>query len=225
MLETIADGVWTTERPQRFLGVECGTRTTFVRLRAGGLFVHCPAGLDAAMRQDVASLGEPVRAVVAPSSFHHLYVQQWMDAFPDALFAGCPRLVEKRPDLRFGHVLGDVPHPLWAEDLDQVYFSARLEDEIVFVHRASHTMITADALLNLWGHPSRLTRASALFMLNTGPGKGWMERIMVWDWRAGRVQIERILRWDIDRVVLAHGALVRERGHDAVADAYRWLTG
>jgi hypothetical protein len=223
MLEPIADSVWTTERPQRFFGVECGTRTTLVRLRAGGLFVHCPAALDETMRADLASQKEPVRAVVAPSSFHHLYIRQWMDAFPDALFACCPKLVTKRPDLKFGHVLGDAPHPIWAEDLDQVYFSARLEDEVVFLHRATHTMITADALLNLWGHPSLLTRGAALFMLNTAPGKGWMERIMVWDWKKGRREVDRILKWDIDRIVLAHGKLVREHGHDAVRDAYRWL--
>lgn len=222
MLDPIADGVWTTARPQQFWGVECGTRTTLVRLSDGGLFVHCPVALDPAMRADLAALG-PVRAVVASSLFHHLYVGQWMEAYPEALFACCPGLDAKRPDLRFGHVLSDEPPPLWAADLDQVNLSARFEREVVFFHRASRTMITADALLNLRHHRSRRTRLVALLMGNRGPGRGWMERIAVRDWKLGRRQVDQMLRWDIERIVLAHGDLVLAHGRDVLRDAYDWL--
>lgn len=222
MLDAVAEGVWTTPRPQRFWGVETGTRTTFVRLAGGGLFVHCPAALDAEMRRDVESLGE-VRAVVASSLFHHLYVGEWMRAYPKALFAACPGLPEKRPDLGFGHVLGDEPHPIWQSDLDQVFFSARFEREVVFHHRPSRTMICADALLNLKDHPSRLTRVVARLMANTAPGKGWMERFAVRDWALGRRQVDRLLRWDIERIVLCHGALVERDGARVLREAYAWL--
>lgn len=222
VLHPIADDVWTTERPQRFWGVETGTRTTVVRLSDGGLFVHCPAGLDDDMRRGVEALGE-VRAVVASSLFHHLYVGDWMRAYPEAVFCACPGLDKKRSDLKWNHVLSGTPNPLWAADLDQADLTARFEKEIVFFHRRTRTMICADALLNLRRHPSRLTRLVALFMLNTGPGKGWMERIAVQDWKLGRRQVDRILEWDIERVVLAHGDLVLSNGREAVREAYSWL--
>jgi hypothetical protein len=222
MLEPIAENVWTTARPQKFWGVETGTRTTFVRLTGGGLFVHCPVALDEGLRREVDALG-PVRAVAASSLYHHLYVGDWMRAYPDALFACCPGLEKKRPDLAFGHVLSDEPHPLWASDLEQVSFSARFEKEVVFFHRASRTMITADALLNLRHHHSRKTRLVALLMFNLGPGRGWMERIAVQDWKLGRAQVDRMLRWDIERIVLAHGDLVPARGREVLRDAYDWL--
>ncbi|MBX7192551.1 MAG: DUF4336 domain-containing protein [Sandaracinaceae bacterium] len=222
MLEPIASDVWTTARPQAFWGVECGTRTTIVRLSDGGLFVHCPAVLDAEMRRDVDALG-PVRAVAASSLYHHLYVGQWKEAYPDALFACSPGLERKRSDLRFDHVLGDRPHALWEKELAQVDFSARFEKEVVFFHRPTGSMITADALLNLRRHPSRKTRLVALMMLNLGPGRGWMERIAVRDWKRGRAQVDRMLEWDIQRIVLCHGDLVRERGHQTLRDAYDWL--
>jgi hypothetical protein len=84
-------------------------------------------------------------------------------------------------------------------------------------------MITADGLLNLRRHPSRMTRAVALFMLNLGPGRGWMERIAVRDWKLGRRQVDRMLEWDIERIVLCHGDLVRQDGRETLRDAYDWL--
>ncbi|MCC6644646.1 MAG: glutamine--tRNA ligase/YqeY domain fusion protein [Polyangiaceae bacterium] len=222
MFEHVADGIWTTARRQRFWGVDSGTRMTVVRLSDGGLFVHCPVALDRALRAEVDELG-PVRAVAASSLFHHLYVGAWMQAYPRAVFAACPGLAEKRRDLAFSHTLGDTPHPAWSADLEQVSFSARFEREVVFYHRETRTMICADALLNLRRHPSPLTRAVALWMGNLGPGRGWMERFAVTDWRRGRLEVDRMLEWDIDRIVLAHGELVRAGGGRALRDAYDWL--
>jgi hypothetical protein len=222
MLERFADDVWTATRPQKFWGIETGTRMTIIRLSGGGLFVHCPVALDPATRCDVDALG-PVQAVVASSLYHHLYVGAWVAAYPAASFHACPGLARKRPDLRWDGVLGDKPHASWAEDLDQAPFTARFEREVVFFHRRTRTLICADALLNLSCHPAALTRLVAAVMGNRAPGKGWPERIAVRDWVLGRRQVDRILGWDIERVVLAHGALVEHDGRAVVRDAYAWL--
>lgn len=146
-------------------------------------------------------------------------------AYPRALFCACPGLPEKRTDLRFHHVLGDEPHPIWKGDLDQIFFSSRFERVVVFFHRPTRTMIIADALPNLRHHPSALTRATALLMGNTAPGRGWMERFAVRDWQRRRREVDRILAWDIERIVLAHGDLVATRVLDVVRDASAWLPG
>lgn len=222
MLERFTEDIWTLARPQRFWGVETGTRMTAVRLSDGGLFVHCPVALDAETRTAVDALG-PVRAVVAPSLFHHLYVGQWMDAYPDATYHPCPGLSEKRPDLDWGPLLEDEPRAAWGADLDQAAFTARFEKEVVFFHKKTKTLVCADALLNLSKHPSRMTRLAAFLMGNSAPGKGYLERIAVRDWALGRKQVDRILEWDIDGIVLAHGAMVPHGGHAAMRDAYTWL--
>jgi len=222
MFTPFADEVWVETRPARFLGLESGTRMTLVRLSSGGLFVHSPVALDAATRAAVDALGE-VRAVVAPSVFHHLSVGQWMRAYPDAVFGACPGLEWKRTDLAFTCVVADEPRPEWSQDLAQVYFSSRRENEVVFFHRASRTMICSDALLNLSRHPSRMTRLVAKLMGNDGPGRGWPERLMIRDRGLARRQVERMLEWDIDKIVLAHGTLVERGGRDALRRAYAWL--
>lgn len=217
-----AEGVWTFAREGKFFGVETGTRMTLVRLSGGGLFVHSPIALDDALRRTVDELG-PVRAVVAPSLFHHLHVGSWMSAYPDAFFGACPGLEWKRPDLAFSAVLADEPHALWATDLEQVYLSARRENEVVFFHRASRTMICSDALLNLSQHASPGTRLVARLMGNHSPGAGWPERLMIRERSLARRQVDRVLAWDIDRIVLAHGALVESDGRETVRRAYAWL--
>lgn len=195
---------------------------TVVKLSSGGLFVHSPVALDAQMRRDVDALGE-VRAVVAPSLFHHLYVGAWMAAYPKAIFAACQGLDWKRPDLAFTCVLGDTPHEAWAKELQQVYFSARRENEVVFYDARSKTMICADALLNLSKHPSATTKIVARAMGNDAPGTGYLERVMVRDRRVARRQVDRILEWAPERIILSHGGLVHEDGTNVIRHAYAWV--
>lgn len=222
MLKPFVEDVWTDGRPARFWGVETGSRMTLVRLSDGGLFVHSPVALDSQTRREVDALGE-VRAVVAPSIFHHLHVGEWMAAYPKAVFAACPGLEWKRPELPFTCVLGDERHPLWARDLEQVYFSARRENEVVFYLARRRVLICADALLNLSTHPSPSTRLVARLMGNHAPGVGHLERFMIRDRRLARRQVDRILDWDIDGVVLSHGAPLERDGRELTRRAYAWL--
>ncbi len=104
-----------------------------------------------------------------------------------------------------------------------MYFSSRRENEVVFFHRKSRTMVCSDALLNLSTHRSLVTRAVAAFARNTAPGFGWPERLMVRDRRVARRQVDRILAWDIDKIVLAHGDLVERDGRETVRRAYAWV--
>jgi len=221
-LEPFAEDVWSVTRPQRFYGVETGTRTTVVRMSDGGLFVHCPAALDAELRAQVDALG-PVRAIAASSLYHHLYVGDWMRAYPEAVVCPCPGLREKRSDLSWGPTLGASPREEWAESLDQAELTARFEREVVFFHPKSRTLICADALLNLSTHPSLATRVVARLMTNTAPGKGWMEWFAVKDRPLCRRQVDRILEWDFDGVLLAHGAPVGAGGRAALREAYAWV--
>lgn len=222
MLTPFADDIWIEPRRVRFLGLETGTRMTVVRLSDGGLFIHSPVALDPETRAAVDALGE-VRAVVAPSIFHHLHVGDWIRAYPRAVFGGCPGLAKKRPDLAFNLVLGDDLHEVWAKDLKQVYFSARRENEVDFFHPRSRTFICADALLNLSQHDYASTRFVARLMGNRGPGLGWMEPLMVRDRKQARGEVDRMLDWDIDKVVLAHGTLLEGDGREALRRAYAWL--
>ncbi len=222
-LQPVAPDLWVETRRLRFLGIETGTRMTVVRLSSGGLFVHSPVSLTPRTREAVEALG-PVRAIVAPSLFHHLSVGEWMQAHPRAVTYACRGLERKRSDLAWTGVLGDEAEAVWRGEIDQVHFFARsLENEVVFFHRASRTLVCADLLFNLAKHPSRLTRSAALLMGNRKPGPTLLERVMIRDRAAAREQIGRMLAWDADRIVLAHGEPIETGGSEVLRRAYAWL--
>jgi len=222
-MRQLTDDLWVEARRLRFLGVETGTRMTVVRLADGGLFVHSPVSLDGDTRAAIAALG-PVRSVVAPSLFHHLSVGDWMAAYPEAVFCACPGLERKRRDLRWTRVLCNEAEPEWRGEIDQVLFSARsLENEVVFFHRRSRTLLCADAVFNLARHPSRLTRMVARAMGNREPGATLLERLLIRDRAAARDQVDRMLAWRPERIVLAHGELVETGGTEVLRRAYAWL--
>ena len=223
MLERISDDVWIERRPLRFFGVETGTRMTVVRLADGGLFVHSPVALDATTQEAVDALG-PVKALVAPSLFHHLYIGEWARAYPGASLSACPGLEKKRKDLSFGAVLCDEPEAPWKGELEQVFFGARtMENEVIFFHRASKTIISCDFIFNLATHPSRLTRLVANLMGQRAPGATLLERVMIRERAAAREQMDRVLAWGAERIVLAHGDIIESNGTEVVRRAYDWL--
>lgn len=222
-MEQLADNLWTKARPLKFLGVETGTRMTLVRLASGNLFVHSPGPLDAETGTFVDGLG-PVAGVVAPSLFHHLWAGAWKKAHPEALLFACPGLERKRPDLPWDGVLGDDPQPPWQGELDQVFFGARsMENEVVFFHRESRSLICCDIIFNLSKHPSWFTRVVAALLANRRPGATWLEHLMIRDRESAREQIDRMLAWDIDRIILSHGELIASDGREVLRRAYAWL--
>jgi hypothetical protein len=223
MLQNIADALWVQSRRLWFWGLETGTRMSIVRLANGGLFVHSPIELDDETKREVDARG-PVRAIVAPSRMHHLYVSEWMSAYPNAIVCCCPTLEKKRADIPWQRILGDESEPEWRGEIDQVFFGARsLENEVLFFHRKSRTLLCADAIFNLATHPSAVTRAVAILMGGRAPGATLLERILIRDRRAAREQIDRMLAWDFDRIVLAHGDIIETGGRDMLRNAYAWL--
>ncbi len=223
MLQPIAEQVWVETRELRFWGIETGTKMTIVRLGGGGLFVHSPVTLDEGTRRAVDALG-PVEVIIAPNLYHHLYVDVWAQAYPDALVCGCPGLARKRPDLSFHHELSDTSDKAWRAEIDQVFFAARsFENEVAFFHAPSGTLICADLLFNLSTHSSKLTRIVARLIGNRGPSATLLERVLVRDRAAAREQIDRMLAWRPGRMVLAHGDMIERDATNVLRRAYDWL--
>jgi hypothetical protein len=219
----VEGSLWTCWRPLRFFGIEMGTRMTVCRLGDGSLWVHSPVVPDRVLVAALQTLGGPVEHVVAPNKLHHLYFSAFADRFPDALRYASPGLPARRPDLRFDVVLGDEPRPGWAADLDQCALQGRFFlDEVVFLHRSSGTLIVTDLMQegsHEWPFFSRLATRIAGIYERHGPPRDirWMLRR---DRAAARRAAERILSWEFDRLILAHGRLIESGARDAFARAY-----
>lgn len=210
----------------RFFGIDLGTRMTVARLRDGSLFLHSPVALDETLRAELDRLGTP-RHVVAPNRFHHLFVGDYRDAFPEVRLYAAPGLQEKRADLTFDAVLGDDAPAAWAGQLDQKHFAGfPLMNEVVFCHRASGTMLTADLAFNLGPESPLATRIAFRLVGGYGElGPSLVEKLLIQDRMAARRSLDAILAWDFERVVVTHGNVLASGGREALAHGYRWLPG
>lgn len=219
-------GLWCATQPLRFFGTEIGTRMSVVRLADGGLLLHSPIDPTAELRTALAALG-PVRHVVAPNRFHHLFAGRWCDAGSDVALHVAPGLLDKRKDLAAAGAreLGAAPDPAWAGLLDQV----RVEgmpwvNEVAFLHRASRSLLVCDLAFHIGPDSPPWTRLwfrvmGAYDRLETT----FLEKIITRDREAARASLERILAWDFERVVVSHGRILETGGREAFRRAWSWL--
>jgi hypothetical protein len=227
-LREFAEGIHLVESTVRFYGVRIQTRMTVVQLSGSRLFVHSPVALEPALRRDLDGLGE-VTFVVSPNKIHHLSIGEYVDAYPRAKVFASPGLPERRADLGFDGVLGDRPNPGWAAELDQAEVGGNLFfAEIVFLHRASRTLIVADLVENLDSDTASIfaRTLARLFGVGSEPVASPEHRLYTNDLQAASRSLERIQSWDFESIVLSHGTLIESDGR-AVMEAVgqRLLSG
>ena len=220
----LAADLWVAERPQRFYGLEVGARMTVIRLADGSLLLHSPVALDVRLRAELDALGR-VRFVVAPNRVHHLYAGRVAPAYPDARLWVGPGVERKRPDLAYVAVLSDEAPAPWRGQVDQVFFRGRpYENEVAFFHRASRTLILCDLAFNFGPRAAAPTRLLMRLLRSYGRfGPSKLDPLLIRDRRAARQSLERILAWDFDRVVVAHGDVLESGGRAALRQGYSWL--
>jgi hypothetical protein len=216
------------ETPLRFLGIEVGRRMTVVRLGGenGGLWVHSPAPLTESLRVWLDSVGEP-RFVVAASAIHgHRFMEQYREAYRGVELFAAPGLDRRRKDLAFDGLLGSVADPRWSDHLDQALFLGHLVPEVLFLHRASRTLIVGDLLVNERRPTAPLATRLAWRLEGT---YGSLDvprtlRITTRNRRAARHALERIRAWDFDRIVVGHGEILETGGRAEFERAMSWLS-
>ncbi|SDE98565.1 DUF4336 domain-containing protein [Rhodospira trueperi] len=231
VLEPIDRDIWMVDGSiVSFYGLPYPTRAVIVRLPDGGLWVWSPVALTDPLRAALQDRG-PVTHLVSPNALHHLWLADWTAAWPQATLWGPQSLIRKRPDLTFAPALEDAPPPAWADIIDQVWLRASpLLDEIVFFHRPSRTALITDysqafteSFLEAHWKPWQrwLIR---LARMTEGHGRAPLElRLTTLNRRRARDSIRRVLDWNPERVVRAHGTCPMRDGRADLERAFAWV--
>ncbi len=222
--EYVPGSIWLMPYPISLAGARFEARMTIVRLNDGALVVHSPGPLEDGVREEILALGR-VAVIVAPGNFHHLHVAAWQRAFPNAETWICPGVERKQPALRFDGVLGEQLPASMKGEFEQALVRGRVMAEVAMLHRPTRTLLLVDlierfgddtpnlnwvlrAYWKLFGMWNRATLAPEYRF-------GWQDRA------AARAVLERILAWDFERVVIAHGNLVERDPKDVARRAWR----
>ncbi|HEX3903806.1 MAG TPA: DUF4336 domain-containing protein [Polyangia bacterium] len=223
-LTAVAVDLWSHVHRQRLPGgAIMQARMNVVRLGDGALLVHSPTPVDDSLAAEIAALGD-VGYVVAPNCFHHLHVTPFLTRFPGAKVYGAPGLAQKRPDLTLAGTLDDGAAVPWAGLLDQIALGGAPKlNEVVFLHRASRSLLVTDLLFNVTA-PDNWATGLVLRLMGTYKRLG-PNRLLRWrltkDRRALKASVERMLAWDFVRVLPGHGEVfespeARERARAAL---------
>ncbi len=226
-LQQVATDIWIVDgETVSFYGFPYPTRMTIVRLPGGRLFVHSPIGSDPGLFAQIEALGE-VRYLVSPNKIHHLFMGDWSKRYPQAELYASPGLARKRKDLSFVATLTDTAPDAWKDEIEQVVLKGSpFMKEVAFFHRASRTMIVADMIERLEGKGwswwmKILGRLDGLMGAKGGMPKEWRASFL--NRKKARKDLARMIAWDPQRIIIAHGPCVDEDGADYLKMSFRWL--
>jgi hypothetical protein len=225
-LEQIADGVWGHERAIKLPGgMLLPSRATIVRVRDGSLAIHSPLAIDDDAAKSIDALGD-VRAIVAPSCVHWMFVAGAKKRYPKARLYGPPGLEKKLKGIPFDR----LPEEGNIKGLGDEIVVKRIQGvpymtEHSFLHEPSRSLIVTDLMFNV--HDCQGFMMKLFFKMvgtwgKTAQSRFW--RFLVRDRAAAAKSALEVLAWDFERIVVAHGEVVdcdaRERARDALA----WMT-
>lgn len=235
-LKPVAPELWLADGPlihMAALGSRAAfpTRMTLARLSDGGLWVHSPIAPDDHLFAAVDALG-PVRHLVSPNRLHYAHIAAWKRRYPEAMAWASPgvreRAASQHIEVAFDADLGDAAPPAWAGTIDQLRFEGgRLLEEIVFFHRPGDTLILADLIENF--EPARLTPLMRWLARLGGvldpDGKAPLDMRLTFIGHKdqARACLARMLAWQPQRVILAHGRCYFEQAQAELRRAFRWL--
>lgn len=228
MLRELAPDLWIAEQPFQYWGLDVGTRMTIIRLQSGELVVISPIAIESLA--DIEALG-PVSFIIAPNLYHHLYAEALQQQYPDAQLLAVQGLEVKRPDLRIDAYLEH--HSDLQNQVQYLPFRGfRILDfsgpqclnEIVFFHPSSQTLILTDTAFHFDAAFSHRTQLAARIMGSYQKLQpSWLERIATQEKQTVKQSIERVLRWDFERVIMAHGSIVEHNAKARLTEGYEWF--
>lgn len=227
-LRQFSHNVWIFDgETVQWYGMPYSTRMTVIVLPNQKLWIHSPSKITDSLLDDLAVLGEPAY-LVSPNKIHHLYLEEWKKRFPCGRLYAPPGLVQKRRDIGFDCELTDLPEGDWEKEINQLIFQGSfMMEEVVFFHKPSATLILTDLIENFAnGHFPGLRKVIARMAGIVSPdGKTPL------DWRLSffmgkrkaRDAFARMLAWNPERIVIAHGECIDENAVQFLKNSFRWL--
>jgi hypothetical protein len=233
MLREIDEEIWVAEQPLRYLGLGVGTRMTVVRLANRELAVISPIQASDAIMSQLSQLGA-VKHIIAPNLYHYLFAANFKSLYSQAIFWAAPGLEVKKPELPIDQIIrGDINDP-WS-GIEYVFFEGfrtlglkgfESLNECVFFHAASRTLILTDTAFHFDESFPMLTQlATRMLGGYKSLSPSLLERVATTEKEKVRKSVERVLGWDFERVIMAHGSIIEQNGKEKFKQGYEQFLG
>ncbi|MEP0969659.1 DUF4336 domain-containing protein [Leptolyngbya sp. NM1-A1] len=206
---------------------------TVIQLSNNELIIISPIQVSDQLVGELNELGT-VTHIIAPNLYHYLFAAEFKAAYPPATFWATAGLRAKRPELVIDQVIAGGLNNLW-DGVERLFFDGFKTlgssgpdplDEWVFFHVASRTLILTDTAFCFDESFPWVTQ------LVTRIGGGYkslspslLERMATRDKETVKASVEQVLRWDFDRVIMAHGSIVEQGGKQQFKRGFEQFLG
>lgn len=228
-LYPFGDNIWTAEGPLvRDMRMWFTTRMTVVKLTNGCMWLESPIPVSTDTLKSITDMG-PVRYLVANTPRHVWRLDAANKLFPDAqLWVPRPtRVTLEQGDLDYTGILTDTPPPDWTDDFEQLVLKGSSQlSEVLFFHKRSGTVIIGDLIANnrkVKGKPFTNFMFKLMGVSYPNGGVARDIRLSFTKRDLTRESLERLLSWDFDKLIIAHGDCIESNAKSYVEEKFRWL--
>jgi len=231
-LKPVAPDVWIVDSgPLHAMGLAVPVRMTVIRLKSGETWLHSPTRYDDGLRREIERVG-PIRHLVAPNIAHWTFVKDWQQKCPGAVTWAAPGLRQrsqvKSSGVVFQHDLGRAAPSDWADDIEQQVVPGGFGvNEVAFLHRPTRTLVLTDLIENL--EPEKLPVLMrplvrlAGAMAPDGKAPAHLRFANNRKRQPAAEAARRLLDWQPERVIFAHGRWFESDGTAQLRRSFRWL--
>ena len=207
MLDPIAENIWSTPAPLKVFGIiALNTRMTIIRLKNHELWLHSLIPLSPELKREVDAIGT-VTYLVAPSCFHHMFVADWQQEYPQAKLFAAKGLHKKREDLTI-HTLFRVPKAQYWDEIEQCTIEGMpAVQEVLFFHKSSQTLIVTDFFF----HMPKISVFTSLYGwyawingFKKRPTTPLLFKLAIKDKQAFRSSLQNIRNWKPKHIAMCH---------------------
>ena len=149
VLREFGPSIWSIDGPVvNFMGAPYSTRMVIIQLDDGNVWAWSPVKLTPELREVLKDKKlDAVKYIVSPNKIHHIFLEEWQDAFPDAKIYAPPGLSNRNvvKDVTFHGTIDDNNEMPYSKEIRQVLFKGScFMEEAAFYHPKSETAIIAD---------------------------------------------------------------------------------
>lgn len=233
MLKKIGINIWVAEAQLKYFGLGVGTRMTVILLANRELAVISPIEVNDAIARQLDDLGT-VSHIIAPNLYHYLFAANFQKRYPKATFWAAPGLEVKKPDLTIDRIIQGNANSLW-DGLEYVFFDGFRTlglsgfdalNECVFFHSASRTLILTDTAFHFdESFPVSVKLATKVIGGYKNLSPSLLEKIATSDKAKVKESVNKVLAWDFERVIMAHGSIIENNGKQKFKQGYEQFLG
>lgn len=233
MLKEIDTNIWVCEQPFKYLGLNVGTRMTLIRLVTSELIAISPIEVDDTTINQINAIGN-VSYIIAPNLYHYLFASNFKAIYPNAKLWAAPGLESKKSDLPIDKII-DVAEKSILDQVEYLLFDgfkvfdlkgSSLLNECVFFHQASHTLILTDTAFHFdESFPLTTQLTARLIGSYKKLSPSLLEKFATKETEKVKQSVQKVLAWDFDRVIMAHGSIVESDAKQKFREGYEWFLG